>query len=151
MKRTYIFVAIILLLNNCAEDEHEKVSEFVFGVAYGFCVGNCAHFYQLKNDQLFEDDMDMYLNNDFKFKGTPLSGEKFEKAKLLSVLFPPYLTDRADTTFGCPDCADQGGYHLTRTENGITHFWHIDTNVSNQPVEIRGYMDILKTTLEELK
>lgn len=147
------FICILLMGTlgfQCTNDETTN-DQFVFGVAYGFCSGDCAHFFRIKDQQLFTDSMERYVSDEYMFKSAALADEKYHLAKSLLDEFPEYLLDHANQTFGCPDCADQGGYHLLRVINGTTYFWHIDTNSMNQPVEIREYIERMRNVIEELR
>jgi hypothetical protein len=64
--------------------------------------------------------------------------------------FPEYLLDNPGKTFGCPDCADQGSFHIEVKENGVLKFWHIDTDSNKQPAEIRSYMERMRVILSQL-
>ena len=71
--------------------------------------------------------------------------------KSLLTQFPEYLKERPNETIGCPDCADQGGYHLILNSNEESQYWHIDTSTGSQPTEIKAYMDQVRTVLEQLQ
>lgn len=152
MKRLIFLVALAALgcSNEKLAGETDMTGQFVFGVSYGFCAGDCAHFYRLKDGELFADNMDRFTGDNYVFNSTTLTNEKYQKAKELFDSFPQYLMEHPNETIGCPDCADQGGFHLLRIIQGDTIHWHIDTNSGSQPAEIREYMERVRTTLDEL-
>lgn len=138
------------LLSGCQRDNGVPGDYFVFGVAYGFCMSDCAQLYQMKEGKLFADSMDKYPGEPLKFLNTPMSDDDYMKAKALLDSLPDYFLQHPDQTIGCPDCADQGGYHLLLRQDGVEHFWHVDTSVGQQPVEIQPFMQQLSAALQEL-
>jgi hypothetical protein len=85
------------------------------------------------------------------FKDDKLSKDKYKLAKKLQDEIPNFLKERSSATYGCPDCADQGGYHIEIGDNKSVKTFHIDTDVSKQPTEIREFVASLKSVLEELE
>lgn len=128
-----------------------KQRVLVFGEAYGFCGGDCAHFYKLEDNKLYADVENRYSESLPDFSAVPLEEAKFNTAKSLLNNFPEYLLNNPNKTFGCPDCADQGGIHLYYKEKGEVMFWHIDTFEDNQPQEIRTYIMQVRTILDQLE
>lgn len=155
MKPLAIIAAIIIAFSSCSKDSNERfdpnsVDHFSFGTAYGMCIGDCAKFYAIAKQQLFADTIKKYFVEPLGFSSTPMPDAKYQLAKQLLDSFPAYLLNRADTTYGCPDCSDQGGVHLQMKQNGVTRTWHIDNFVQNQPVEIRDYINKVKVVLNQL-
>jgi hypothetical protein len=142
---------LILLLTFCKKDEPSNGDYFAFGYASGFCIGNCAHFYLIKDNNLYPDDMDRYLNSILKFKSDALSKDKYNLAKKLVDSFPIYLKYNPNKTFGCPDCLDQGGFHIEIKENEQINRWHIDPDTVNLTIEIRAYVKEIQNTLDQLR
>ena len=126
-----------------------KVDSFVFGSAYGMCAGDCAKFFAIANQQLFPDTM-AYYTGFTGFSSTHLPDAKYQLAKQLVDEFPTYFINHPNTTFGCPDCADQGGIYIELKENGRVKKWSIDTDVSKQPAETKDYIAKLRTVLRQL-
>lgn len=140
----------VSLFAYCSKEKSSDPDYFAFGIAHGECLGNCAKFFQIKDNKLYADDMDYYSNSDLKFLKEPLSEEKYNTAKKLIEDFPDYLKNNPDKTFGCPDCADQGGIHIEIKNYDIIEYWHIDTDFNNQPAEIKGYIQEMILILEQL-
>lgn len=150
MKNVFFAVILLALISSCKKEPVNTDPEyFSFGSAYGECIGNCANFFQIKDGQLFGDDM-TYLVTPLVFTDTALPADKYELAKPLLDNFPAYLLDNPNQTFGCPDCADQGGIHIEMKKDGEVLSWHIDTNIDNQPAEIQAYIADLRSVLEQL-
>ncbi len=144
-------ILMISLLSFCTKDDTAGPEYFAFGTAYGFCAGNCANFFIIRDGSLYPDEMDYYYGSDLKFRRDPLSKDKYELAKKLVDYFPQFLKKNPNKTFGCPDCADQGGIHIERKVNGEVQAWHIDTNSDSQPDEIREYIQEMTGIIQQLK
>ncbi|MFZ1808245.1 MAG: hypothetical protein WAU36_13530 [Cyclobacteriaceae bacterium] len=151
--RLVLLLLILATLSGCEEENNEPDSDgsLIFGVAYGFCAGDCAHFFLIKDGALFKDNIERYSGDEVYFDGDPLPEDKYVLAKSLLQQFPEYLRERPNETIGCPDCTDQGGYHLILNSNTGSQYWHIDTSTASQPTEIKTYMDQVRTILEQLK
>jgi len=145
------FIVILILSSSCTKDNLDNIDSFSFGSAYGFCQGNCANFFIIKDGDIYPDDMDYYPGSSLKFKSEALPNEKYNLAKKLIDGFPEYLIENPNKTFGCPDCADQGGIHIEIEEKGQIKRWHFDTTISNLPTEIREYVQEISNVIEELK
>ena len=144
-------IALLLFSPSCIKENLGNLEYFSFGNAYGFCQGNCASFFIIKDDNLYPDDMDYYFESSLKFKPEALPIEKFNLAKKLIDNFPAYLIDNPNKTFGCPDCADQGGIHIETKEKGQIRRWHFDTVISKLPAEIQDYVQEISVVIEQLK
>ena len=149
-KKIAPLIVLLVFLFSCEKDRLANLEYFSFGSAHGFCNGNCADFFIIKNNNVYPDDMDRYLEP-LKFKSEALSTDKYYLAKKLIDKFPSYLIDNPDRTFGCPDCADQGGIHIEIKENGQIKRWHFDTTISNLPPMIQEYIKDVSEVIEKLK
>ena len=144
-------ILLILFFSSCTKDNLDDIDYFAFGKAYGFCLENCATFFIIKDGNIYPDEMNRYLKDTLIFKSESLPVEKYYLAKKLIDRFPTYLTNNPDKTFGCPDCADQGGIHIEIKEMGQIKRWHFDTNVSNLPVKIQDYVQEISNVIDQLK
>jgi hypothetical protein len=138
---------------SCKKDKDEKVAVDLlsFGTAYGYCIGDCAFFFRLEGENIYPDSSTRYTGEgSIVFSSNPLSNDKYLLAKELKDNFPVYLLNNDGKTFGCPDCTDQGGFHIEVKENSISKFWHIDTDSNKQPAEIRSYMERMRVILSQL-
>jgi hypothetical protein len=151
MKKILLVSCIAFAGLSCKKEKAGVVDYLSFGTAYGECVGNCATFFKLEGDKIYPDNTTRYSREGpVVFNTTALSNDKYLLAKELVDNFPPYLLTTAGQTFGCPDCADQGGIHIELKAKGETKFWHIDTDITKQPVEIRPYIEKMRTILGQL-
>jgi hypothetical protein len=144
-------IIFLLFIISCSKDNLDNLDYFAFGNAFGMCQGNCATFFLIKDKSIYPDDMDYYLGNLLKFKSEVLPDEKYNLAQELIDNFPDYLIKNPNKTFGCPDCADQGGIHIEIQEKGVIKRWHFDTTISNLPAEIQDYVQGISNLIEKLK
>ena len=144
-------IATLLILSSCTKDNLDNLDYFAFGDAYGMCQGNCATFFLLKDKSLYLDDIDYYMGTSLKFKSEVMPNEKYNLAQELIENFPDYLIKNPNKTFGCPDCADQGGIHIEIQEKGVIKRWHFDTTISNLPTEIQDCVLEISNVIEKLK
>lgn len=136
MKKILILLAATLALCSGCEKEcgcapppdSGDFEYFIFGTAYGECVGDCAKIFQLEGGKLFADDVVEHLTSEnVTFQTTSLSAEKVAIAAELSQQFPAALLDEANGQIGCPDCRDQGQMFVkVKTASGEVRFWFID-------------------------
>lgn len=145
-----VLSALVLFgFNSCKKDPRVNQDYFAFGDAHGHCITDCARFFKISNHAIFADDLDRFQGS-LSFQSKPLENSKYELAKVLEEHFPDFLENNPNQTFGCPDCVDQGGYHIEIRQNNVTRFWHIDTNVNEQPAEIRNFVQELESVLSTL-
>ena len=144
-------IVLLLFLSSCTKETLDNPDYFAFGNAFGMCQGNCANFFLIKDNSIYPDEMDYYSGTSLKFKSEVLPDEKYNLAKELIENFPDYLLKNPDKTFGCPDCADQGGIHIEIKEKGKIKRWHFDTVISNLPSGIQEYVQQILNVIEELK
>lgn len=149
----YLIIGLsALLISFCSKEDKSSMQDIdylVFGHFYGHCLGeDCVKMFKLTKDQLFEDTTDSYLATDFDF--IPLGKDKFELVKDLVQALPDQLLKEDKDTFGCPDCADQGGLYIEISNNGTTKSWRIDQNKSAVPVYLHDLMDQVNATIDKL-
>jgi len=159
MKKFFLFALLPLIVAGCKknqEPEHNcncvtALPDYIsFGRAYGECGGDCAHFYLFKDFALYADDMSQY-NGTASFSTTPLASEQLTKA-LSAVTALPRNATYGDTTFGCPDCHDQGGLHVSfriKAGDPMTT-WHADTDSTKQPAALRPFFRKVTEVLNQL-
>jgi hypothetical protein len=152
IKILYVF-ALIFLLGACHYqcDCLPQTEWLIFGRYHGKCVGDCAHFYKLTPNALFKDDIERFqIAENVSFVTTPMPESKFQKARVLLTEFPYALLGEDADTFGCPDCADQGGYYLELRREGKTYRWRIDTREEELPSYLVAYTRRMNMVLEQL-
>lgn len=149
----YLIIGLCaLLVSFCNKEEGSTVNDIdylVFGHFYGHCLGeDCVKMFKVTKDQLFEDTTDSYLATEFDF--IELEEEKFELARELVQALPDQLLKEDKDTFGCPDCADQGGLYIEISNSGTTKSWRIDQNKSAVPGYLHDLMDQVNEVIDEL-
>ncbi|MFT3824057.1 MAG: hypothetical protein QM731_09055 [Chitinophagaceae bacterium] len=149
---TLLLIATIVTACHKSSNDSEQATQLVFGQYHGFCENHCAVFYKLDSGHLYADNLNNYHYGDPPtFSDIPLNNEKFNLAKSLFDNFPAYLKNQPDSSFGCPDCHDQGVIYIQYSENGIVKKWHIDPVISRLPDEIKTYVQQLSTVMTQLK
>lgn len=151
-------VSITLLGACCGGNEEENFGMeegdyLIFGHFYGFCYGaDCIQIYQLDHELLREDTTDVYPQTvstnypgDFS---VILSNDLREETLVLWEDFPEALLAETETTFGCPDCYDQGGYYLEYKNGNTSDFWIFDTNLADVPAYMQEYLELIKEKIE---
>lgn len=138
---------------SCEKEEGlvlEDGDYLVFGHYYGKCIGEqCVETFKLTESQLFEDSRDDFTGNTFNFN-LLLSEEKFRQVRDLKDLFPASLLQSADSTFGCPNCADQGGLLIQVSEKGKLKTWRMDTDEEKLPGYLRIFAGEVRKKIEML-
>ena len=151
-----ILVASLLAVPACNKDSlgfdgHlDKDDYLIFGIYHGECLGDCLRLFKLENGQLFADDRDWGFERPIPFMTTPLDESAYHLAEPLFTGFPEALLESDQRTYGCPDCADQGGYYLELRDGGKVNIWHIDTRDEDQGPDILGYKAALQDVLDQL-
>lgn len=145
---TLIFIG--LLFTSCSDSDNgvqvNKMDYLIFGHFHGECIGEgCVETFKLTGDRLYEDTLDHYNAENFEF--VELSSEKFEQVKDIIEYFPTKLLNDKDTTFGCPDCRDQGGIFIQYSENGIVKSWRIDKDKDVIPTYLHKFVDKVNETI----
>jgi hypothetical protein len=153
MKNRIFFLLAALTFAECKPAENTELSiEFVFGRFCGFCRGDCARVYKLQNGQLFADEMtENRPPTPLRFSQTALADNKRLLAQQLLDAMPTQLLAETTETIGCPDCADQCGYWVTHTQNGVTKKWFIDTFANSVPEYLRPFVRKMQETMTALQ
>jgi hypothetical protein len=151
MKKLALIILVLVMFTTCRKAEL-KGKYFAFGSSYNMAIGDGLTFFLIKNGNLYSDNMDRSnYKEEWTFNNDKLSKDKYKLAKQLLDKLPDYFKDNGSDTFGCPDCADQGAYHIKIGEHNSIKTFHIDTKVSTQPAEIREFIVSLSSTLKQLK
>lgn len=128
----------------------EQEDYIIFGHYYGFCIGEpCIETFKLTSSALYEDTRDDYgVTSGFEFKR--LSKEKFELVNGLADEIPMELFQEESQTFGCPDCADQGGVLIQILRDGEIKTWKIDQNLNNLPEYLHSLVENVNQKIEQI-
>ena len=143
LKLLLIALAFVNLIS-CNKDEQIEINEndyLIFGHFYGECLGEeCVENFKLTDTKLFEDINDSYAGH-IPFDFLELGNDKYIKVNDLASFFPPDLLKETMETFGCPDCADQGGIYIEYKKNEDIHKWKIDQAKDQVPTYLHEFMD----------
>lgn len=150
----FILALTTIFSSSCTDKEDLAVFEddyLAFGTFHGHCFGNCTHFFLIEDEKIYEDDIEIGIPDELTFLTEPLGSDKYDIASELLSTFPQDLLKTDKRTFGCPDCADQGGVMLERRVDGETTRWFIDTGDDDQTQQIISYKDRVLEIVEELQ
>lgn len=143
LKFLTLFISTVIICS-CKDDDDMNVTEgdfLIFGHFYGLCAGEeCVETFKLENEQLYEDRNDEYPFAD-SYHFSKLENEKYEGVKDIMNLLPSQLINEQDSTFGCPDCADQGGILIQYSKDGHLQNWTVDNDRDNVPAYLHTFMD----------
>ncbi len=148
MKNLILTISILLLLTNCRKST-SLGDHFIFGSSFSECDENCANYFMLKKGELYPDNMTSGSDK-LKFKNKQLSQDKIDLAKKIESNVPDFLKNTSSSTFGFPDCRDQGMIYIEIKKDSKTTKFKIDTDTSEIPVEIRKYISDIKLTIGQL-
>jgi len=160
MKQLILVACFSLILLSSCKDQSAKANYqsettqqtlapfdyLIVGAYAGECVGNCAQFIKIVDDQVYIDTE----NNDlFWSEGTiifdenPLILEHTEHIRKIISNFPTELLTTPSRQFGCPDCDDLGATYLEIGLNGERLIWQIESNSPDLPDYLKSYFDVL--------
>jgi hypothetical protein len=159
--KAYLLPLLALLLFACSKNDDsisksppEPTTEYlVFGHFYGMCLGEgCVEIFKLEKKRVLEDQQDSYPSNDKFYKGDflELTRIDFEKSRNLLDFFPDSLLQSTTSSFGCPDCADQGGLYIEYRYGNTHRFWHIDQSKKDIPHYLHEFVDKVNATIESI-
>ena len=154
MKRISLILLIILpIFFGCKKEEDEpEVDAFVFGKWNFFCEGNCIQIYKYDQGKLYIDNLNSFRQaNTITYKPAPLDAQFNQKAVDLLAAFPnDYMRPRGNNLLACPDCVNSGGYYLAFENKSSVLWWQVGTEPSLWPEEIKPFMDLLLSTIDQL-
>lgn len=150
-----LLAALTLLSANCQQEKNQPNplgddSEFIFGVAYGFCAGNCVHLYKIIDGKIYPDLMDQGNPAEATFSDTPLGEAEYALALPVKEQFPEALFEE-EAFIGCPNCVDQGAYFLQVQKGDETFQWHIDPIERNLPAYLQPYAKMIGEVVAALR
>ena len=149
----FVFGITAIFLALCSREAHQLQSPpdyLIFGHFYGHCMGEeCVEIFKLTDEALFEDGSDSYLATEFEF--SPLGAEAYDVARELKAALPAPLLNSTETTFGCPDCADQGGLYIEISSNGERRSWRIDQDKRMVPGYLHFFMDQVNQVIDSIQ
>lgn len=142
---TLLFAMLLFSCKKEVKNPQTEVDYLVFGHFYGFCIGSetCIEIFKLNDEQLFEDSKDQLPDRTNFYDGNylALDQSKFEQVKDLMGYFPENLLNETDTVFGCPDCADQGGFYIEYKSDSTHKFWIFDKAIESNPAFTHDFLN----------
>lgn len=147
-----LLLLVALTVSSCSNKQDiSPTPQLVFGASYGMCGGDCDHYYAISEGKLYPTT-GKYFPPLVIGSGT-LSQTKYLMAKTILDDIPALLKlqQNQNATFGCPDCYDQGGMNFEYLYNGNVVKWHIDTDTSALPPELRTFAYRTLNIINQLK
>lgn len=146
------FLVIALLASSCEKQSQKNdIAYFIFGTYSGLCNGGerCIETYQLTPNDLSEDINDFYpCKAPYQF--ILRSNSDFNQVSPIQTALTDEMFDLPDSTFGCPDCVDQGGIYIEIKKNNQIHKWHLDQNKGNIPELFHPIHSEINAVIEQL-
>lgn len=143
----YIVIGLMGLMAISCKKSSEKLEDadyIVFGTFYGFCMGEeCREMYMLTNENLYEDIDDSNAD-----EYVELPTDLYADVVDLETSIPADLKALPDSTFGCPDCHDQGGVFLRIKKDDVDQSWTIDNDLDAIPTYLHGIVDLIHEKVE---
>jgi hypothetical protein len=134
--RKRLFFAGAFIIFSClrvfAQPVAHKVEYLIVGSYAGECDGHCATMYKITNSALYIDTTDSYFkggggDRPIRFPDRPSPLNQFQLLVPLLRQIPERLFTTDTFVWGCPDCADQGGYYVEFKYDGkAARVFHID-------------------------
>ena len=170
MRNFKILVLVVMslfLTNSCYDDEGvtslESDSRVIeargvtlkFGRYFGKCQGNsCVEIFMLQENILREDNTDhLPVNGEF-YNGNFVDFKGSTTVKIDGVLsdFPKTLLNNKPmfNTIGQPNAGDWGGIYLEYQDVNTHKQYLIDLNRSNIPKELRIYVGLIDSTIDQI-
>lgn len=146
--------ALSLYACNDIETETADADYVIFGRYAGFCQGDCFSVFRVNSTNLVEDETsERFTGDDYQFEpGRVLSDTQYGLAKVLLTKIPAELLATDKTVFGCPDCADQGGFYLSFSLKGKSKSIRLDTRqTDDQSEEVLLFKDQLSEVIEAIR
>jgi hypothetical protein len=152
MNRVLFFLSFFAILFSCEKTDVESHDQFIVGLSFGECIGDCEHFYKLSNGQLFADDCDFcQAPSGIIFQKENISEtSKIERIRDLEEQLPEVLLSSNETVFGCPDCGDWGAIHVLLIKEDSQKHYILDNNIEGNPSELRAFALATRETIQFL-
>lgn len=124
--------------------EASRADYFIFGY---FGQMGC-NYYEVKNSTLYAGTS---CQTDSAGFTNTLSQHKYNLSQALTYNLPVALSNLPDTTLGCPNCADQGGWYIEYRIAGKVKKYNLDNDTAALPATIKYYVLMMKNTVDSLK
>ena len=157
----FLSLAVCTLFISCNNDDENNsendVEAVIFGIPFGvsFCINdtnNCYPSFRLTDETLEFSERSEFANNDVNFiSPVVLNSSVFEDISSILNPIPSELINGESRSFGCPDCADQGGFFVKIFFANSSKTYIIDANDSDdQSQQIIGFKSRLREALQRL-
>lgn len=125
----------------------------IFGTYAGSCMGDCVDLFKLTPDALYKDRSKKRPYQESFFVGDfeKLPETKYQKVSALLGGVNPLQGKSAGDTYGCPDCADQGGIYIEYGKGEDRIKGYLDTRVDALPEELRENANLIKELVSLLR
>lgn len=137
-----LFAVLISMMSitACQKDEEVSSDDLIFGLSYGECTGDCSYLYLLHNGELFADDgVEHFIPDAIPFQSTAEPDSDYQLSKNLLDDFPEQLVSNGQSSYGCPDCLDQGTIYLELRRNGSVYKFELDPDGDSGDPAIDAY------------
>lgn len=157
-------IALVLGLLGCKEDtpiqteplntgkQALRDTTLIVGTYRGFCrpPESCVHVYQIANGRVYADTTHHYPYDTSGLKFKVLPDTSYQKVNQLKAAFPRRILTDTTTKFGCPDCADQGGYYVALKADGYRKEWLIDQNLDAVSPYLHPFLQKVDSAVQAL-
>jgi len=156
-KLILVFGLIIAIFIIACEDQINKVQTestasgyLVFGSFHGHCLPCKNTMYKVSRTELTFDEMEHFPGIEYQFsKDGNKENTDFNNSIQLLDLLPEAIMNAEKQVYGCPDCADQGGYYLEFMVNGEVKRVILDTSdTEDQSEEMVSFKNALSTIIQ---
>ncbi|WP_420387085.1 hypothetical protein [Roseivirga sp.] len=122
----------------------------IFGTFHGHCLPCENTMYKVTRTDLTFDDMSLFPGLTYQFsKDGQLSTTDFNNSIQLLDLLPSAIKEADKEVYGCPDCADQGGYYLEFIQHGEIKRVILDTSdTEDQSEDMVNFKDAMSVIIQ---
>lgn len=131
----------------------ESDEYLIFGTYAGSCMGDCVDLFKLTKDALFKDVSNKRPYQEGFYEGDykKLPTIDYKRVSALFGGVNPLEGKNNGKTYGCPDCADQGGIYIEYGNGEEKIKGYLDTNMDALPEELRENASMLKGLVSLLR
>ena len=120
-----------------------------FGMTGGWCAPSV--FYRLTETTLLSGNVKGCYNGEvISYGSDALPDSSYQRVKELRTYFPAELTDKPNSTWGCPNCYDQGTIWVMSTHNGVKTNWKLDPRATDLPQDVILFIEKFNWTIARL-
>lgn len=151
--RGFLLLVMGLSVSSCRKLNRDPVTRIVFGTYHKTCSGDCVKLYCLDEHSLSSDELITELAGKWpEYSATRIlsDAKRSEVADLLNNI-PGELLKNDNRTFGCPDCAGQGGMYI-ETQVESREKFHIDlANTADQSPDVIAYKQRVLEAIKKIQ